>query len=113
MANVATEQTIVWPGKSGTQYKYWICAIGSKMKVEPGNYIFVRETKPSTFAPLYAGETGDLDDRLSNPSTHHKFRCVTNHGATHLCVHTTSGGLAVRQAEEADLIARWQPPCND
>jgi hypothetical protein len=103
------EQTIMWPGKSGREYKYWIHAIDTSFKDEPGNYIFAKQISPGKWAPVYIGETESLRDRLAN---HDKRSCVMRHGGTHVHAHTTSGGQNVRRDEEADLIARWDTPCN-
>ena len=103
------EQTIMWPGASGKEYKYWIYRIGTTFKDTPGNYIFAKESSPGRWTPIYIGETESLRDRLSN---HDKMPCVKRHGGTHIHAHTTSGGQDVRRAEESDLLAKWDPPCN-
>src|SRR6266581_1210234 len=102
--------TIQWPGKSGTQYKYWIYPIGSSFKEEAGNYIFAKETKPGSFSPAYIGQTKNLNQRLEN---HEKENCALRNGATHIHVHLTPAGEKARLAEERDLILRWQPVCNE
>ena len=109
MSTATTTPTIEWAGKSGRTYKYWIHPIGTNFKAVPGNYIFAKETSPGRHMPIYIGETGDLSERFDN---HHKMPCIRRQGATHIHVHTTSGGQAVRQREEADLIAKWRPICN-
>lgn len=112
MATDTATDTITWKGASGRQYEYWILSLGKKMKAEPGNYMFLKRTAPNTYASLYVGQTGDLDDRLSNPKSHHKWECVSSEGATHICAHTNAGGEGNRKTEEADLIAALNPPCN-
>ena len=104
------ERTILWKGQSGEEYKYWISEIDSTYKHVAGNYILVKETEPNTFNPLYIGESGDLADRLPG---HEKWPCANSHGVTHVCSHTNNSGESVRRQEEVDLIAEWQPPCND
>jgi hypothetical protein len=100
--------TIQWPGQSGRSYKYWIYPIGHSLKAEGGNYIFAKETKPNSFTPVYIGQTGDLDLRFDD---HHKAPCVYANGATHIHAHFNANEDD-RLAEEADLIAKWDPPCN-
>ncbi|MCH8010076.1 MAG: hypothetical protein IIC91_14575 [Chloroflexi bacterium] len=107
------EKTIIWDGASGKKYRYWIGPIDSTFKEEPGNYVFVREVRPGVYEAIYAGEAGDLADRLDNPNSHHKIGCIRAEGATHLCTHTTEGAPQARRDEESDIIARWKPPCND
>ncbi len=101
--------TIMWPGVSGKKYRYRIYPIGTSFKDEPGNYIFARETSPGRWTPIYIGETESLRDRLAN---HEKLPCVERHGGTHVHVHTSSLSAQLRRAEESDLLARWDPPCN-
>ena len=103
------EQTIMWLGKSGKEYKYWIHEMDTSFKDEPGNYLFAKQTSPGKWTPVYIGETESLKDRLSN---HDKLPCVKRHGGTHIHAHTTPGGQKVRRDEEGDLIAKWDPPCN-
>ena len=103
------EQAIIWRGASGKKYTYWISPIDSSFKDEPGNYIFAKETSPGLWNPIYIGETESLKDRLPN---HEKLPCVNRYGGTHVHTHTTSGGEQVRKAEEADLLTKYDPPCN-
>jgi hypothetical protein len=105
---MADTPTINWPGKSGTNYKYWIYPLGASLKAEGGNYIFAKEVRPGEWSPLYIGQTGDLNERFDN---HHKADCIKKNGATHIHAHL-NGNDDTRLAEEADLIARWDPSCN-
>ena len=66
--------TITWTGESGSNYKYWICPMGTFFKEAPGNYIFAKETSPGRWTPIYIGQTGDLSERFDN---HHKMPCIT------------------------------------
>jgi hypothetical protein len=104
-----TDQTIIWTGASGKQYEYWISPIGRTFVDEPGNYIFVRESSPNQWIPLYIGQTESLKNRLAD---HEKLPCVFRYGATNIHAHTTSGGEQARKEEGADLLAKWDPPCN-
>ena len=102
--------TIDWPGESGKTYRYWFASeiTNPSMKEVAGNYMFVKETV-SGWVPVYIGETGNLNDRLTN---HPELSCVKRNGGTHLMAHTTPGGKDERTDEEADLIEKWDPPCN-
>ncbi len=97
-----------WPGKSGRSYTYKICKLPPDFKALPGNYIFVKKIGP-TWDPLYIGQSTDLSAPLDH---HHAMPCIQEHLATHIHAHANFGGLADRQVEEQDLIARWNPPCN-
>jgi len=103
------EKTIMWAGASGKEYKYWIYPIGTPFEDSPGNYIFAKETAPHRWSALYIGETHSLKDRLSN---HEKMPCVKRYGGTHVHVHKASAEEKTRRAEESDLLAKWDPPCN-
>jgi len=107
---MANTLTIRWPGLSGKVYEYEIHIIGTSFKNEPGNYIFAKETTTGKWTPCYIGQTEDLNQRLGD---HEKEACARRQGATHIHVHITQGGQSVRRAEEADLIRKWKPPCNE
>ncbi len=100
---------INWPGKSGKKYRYWIYSMETLWKSEPGNYIFAKKTSSGKWTPVYMGETDNLANRLPD---HEKLPCVRRNGGTHIHTHTNSGGASVRRAEEADLLANFDPPCN-
>ena len=103
-------RVINWTGKTGRKYKYWIYKIGHGFVRQPGNYIFAKETEPSKWKPIYIGETKDLSTRFDD---HHKADCIKREGATAIHVHKGSSTADHRRAEERDLVARWNPPCND
>ncbi len=107
---MADEPTIDWPGKSGNAYHYWIYPLPPAFEADPGNYVFARETKPARWIPIYVGETGDLSERFDD---HHAMPCIKRNNATHIHVHAHTAGKEARQDEEADIIARWNPPCHD
>ena len=106
---MSDQGTIMWPGKSGKEYKYWIYPIGASFKDAPGNYIFAKESKPGHWLPVYIGQTNSLSTRLAN---HEKESCAKRNGATHIHAHLNERE-ADRLAEEKDLILRWKPPCNE
>ena len=102
--------TIDWPGASGKVYRYWFASEmeNPSMKQEGGNYMFVTQRTDGWY-PVYIGQTGNLDDRL----THHpELACVYQNDGSHLMAHTTPGGESDRLAEEVDLLGHWNPPCN-
>jgi hypothetical protein len=104
-----SEVTINWPGKSGTQYKYWIGPIDASFKTEGGNYIYAKESQPGSWVPIYIGQAKNLSERLAN---HEKEASAKRNGATHIHSHT-NGTETARLAEESDLLARWSTPCNE
>ncbi len=98
-----------WPGKAGRFYTYQIYKLPHNFKALPGNYIFAKETRPTRWIPIYIGESTDLSEPFDQ---HHAMPCIQEYLATHIHAHANIEGLAARQAEEQDLIARWEPPCN-
>lgn len=102
---------IYWEGESGKEYLYWIHRIGTYFADEPGNVIYAKEVEPESWTPLYIGQTSSLEKRLADD--HQKEACAKRNGATHVHVHTNRTGESRRRAEEADLIAKWKPVCND
>ena len=103
-------ETIIWKGKSGEECKYWIYKLDDTHDAVPANYIFAKETSENYYVPIYIGETEDISVRFDN---HHKMPCIRKNGATHLHTHKSSEDKKVRCAEEADLIANYNPICND
>ena len=103
------EETTLWPGASGAQYRYWIHKIGTSFKDSPGNYVFAKKTSPGHWTPIYIGETESLKDRLSD---HEKMPCIKRNGGTHIHAHLTCSDADASRAEESDLLEKWDPPCN-
>ena len=104
------EETIKWIGQSGKEYTYWVYIIGTTFNKCPANYIFAKRTQPDKLLAIYIGETEDISERFDS---HHKMPCIRQNGATHICVHKSSGDKKLRCAEESDLIANYHPVCND
>lgn len=106
---MADEPTILWHGKSGKEYKYWIYPMGTTFNDKKGaNYIFAKEITKGNHKPIYIGETGDLSVRFD---FHHKMPCIKENRATHIHVHLNTNE-SNRLAEESDLVQKWNPICN-
>jgi len=99
-----------WPGKSGKSYTYHVYPIGTSLKADAGNYIYAKLNAKNQWAPLYIGETDDLDSRVA---THEKRECVKRNGGTHIHAHLTDGDRSVRLAEETDIRNNFDTPCNE
>ncbi|MEK7215816.1 MAG: GIY-YIG nuclease family protein [Chloroflexota bacterium] len=100
--------SITLTGRSGKRYTYQLFSLATTFKAAPGNYFFGK-VAAGLVTVLYVGQTSDLDTRFDN---HHKRGCAQRHGMTNIGAHLTPGGESVRLAEEADLIAAYNPPCN-
>ena len=101
---------IDWPGRSGRAYRYFF--IDPTLGIDPvaANYAFVSRLPNGNFRPLYFGQTGDAQTRLT--TAHEKWKEALQEGITHVMAHVIQDGEAVRCAEEQDLIERWQPALN-
>lgn len=103
--------TCTWTGQSGQQYVYKISELPCSFTPGKGNYIYAKSTRPGWWTPIYIGE-GELNER-SDPNSHHKGECIKSQGATHFHWHSQHGTSQLkRRAEEQDLVAKWNPPCN-
>ena len=109
---MAERETVVWTGADGTQYQYTVHDLNTNWNDVPGNYIFAKRNNRNQWVAIYIGETGSLRDRLSGDD-HEKYPCGRRHNMTHIHAHTSSAQRADRTAEEANLIRRYNPPCND
>lgn len=98
-----------WYGKSGTKYGYHVYKLPPDFAHKPGNYIFAKKNAAGNWVAVYIGQTKELDERFDN---HHKMPCIKKSGATHIHAHLNSNGEKARLAEEADLVAKYSPPCN-
>ncbi len=105
-----SQPDILWQGKLGKKYGYWIRPIYTNWKDMPGNYIYAKETSPRKWSAIYIGQTSSLSKRLAD---HEKEAEAIERGATHIHAHTSSADEIVRCDEEIDLISKWKPVCND
>ncbi len=103
-----TTRTINWTGKSGKNYSYNIYQIGTEFNEVPANYVFMQETKPGYFKPIYFGITNNLANRFDN---HEKMPCIKKNQATHIGVHQNKNE-SDRKSQESDLLANYNTACN-
>jgi|CXWL01.1.fsa_nt_gi hypothetical protein len=100
---------VIFYGKSGYQYRYWIFPVTTTFKTAAGNYVFANDNG-MLVTPLYFGQTDDLNRRL-NSDWHDGRACAVRNGANVICAHT-SGDKEARCEEELDLVAAYNPRCN-
>lgn len=104
-----------WPGISGKTYTMGIYTFGIPFHEYPGVYIFC---KPSTvrlgkWAAIYVGECENFDETLNkNLLAHHRWDCIRQEGATHVCALRIEGARSLRLEAESDLRRRINAPCN-
>ena len=94
-------------GASGQVYLYQECDLYGVWNPVPGNYAFLDNSNVVD----YLGQTNDLSKRKPGP-THETWALAQRFGATKVVARVNTGGEAARKAEEADLIAAYDPPAN-
>ena len=102
-----------YEGVSGTRYKFTVSAWGTPFNPLGAVYIVTDRVQNQqggyTHEVIYVGQTGDLSERFDN---HHKVQCFNQNNRNCICTHLDANE-ASRLRKEADLIARYDPPCND
>jgi len=100
-------------GKSGKQYVFEVWPINTAFNAVAAVYAVTKAVQNAkggrTHTVIYIGQTDNLKERFAN---HHKADCFANHGANCICTHRDDNEKS-RLAKEADLIAAYNPPCND
>lgn len=102
---------IDWPGRSGKTYRYYFIDFTRPIDPVAANYTFVKRLANGNYWPLYFGETDDAKTRPLGVG-HERWAEAIAAGMTNVMARATQGGERVRQAEERDLIERWQPVLN-
>ncbi len=105
---MAKEGTIIWNGKSKTEYRYDIYPINQEFNDVPANYVFMKKLENGNFRSIYFGKTNDIFTRFDN---HHAMPCIKKNGATHIGIHQNSRETD-RTKEEEDLLANYTTVCN-
>jgi hypothetical protein len=109
---VAKREPIIWSGKTGVMYRYWLANVGAAFEDTPGNFMLLRETVPGQYTPLYIGEAESLEHALNSIDAGPGVAAALEAGATKVCSHATAGGEIGRRIEARDLIAAYDPPVN-
>ena len=108
-----TPATLELTGASGKKYAFLVYPWGTTFKPIGGVYAVTRATSNQsggeTHTIVYVGQTGDLSERFD---AHHKASCFSRNSANRICVHVESNEKT-RLTTESDLIAAYNPPCND
>ena len=101
--------SILWQGKSGKEYRYWVYTIGTAFNDRKGaNYVFVKKTVKGSYKPIYIGQTSYLNEHFDN---HKKIPCIKRNKASEIHVHINTDETS-RLEEESDLLANYGTPCN-
>ncbi len=100
---MATDETCVWQGISGTPYVYTVHSLPVTFGPnQNGNYIYAK-VENNIWIPVYIGE-GDLGTHCG--TTHPKAHQIAAKGATHFHEHLNPRASR-RKAEEADILASY------
>ena len=106
-------QRVKVSGSSGTGYSYLLYDLVDDFPERVGNYIFVRRNPLNgLWHALYAGETGNFDERLTSTSDPRHLCAIEDHNATHILINANGKRRRGRLEEEADIKAKYSPPCN-
>lgn len=98
-----------WTGKSGQRYTYTrYSADTQQWPTGSANYICVQVVRNNFYAK-YIGETGNLRERLPN---HEKWPCCNRNGVSEIHINQDAKSAQQRLNQEADLLAKHDPPCN-
>lgn len=105
---MAKETSVTLKGASGRAYEFDVFPWGTSFKPLGAIYTVLKKNPPN-FYIQYVGQTGDLSSRFDS---HHKQPCFDRNGKTHIAVHLEPTE-SVRLMKEADLVASYNPACND
>jgi hypothetical protein len=100
-------------GASGRVYGFKVYALGTHFRKLSGVYVITNRSHTSDgghrHLPLYVGQTEDLSQPFGE---HRKADSFLEHGANCVCLLSDTSEES-REAKEKDLIAAFQPVCND
>jgi hypothetical protein len=113
---MAKLESVSWQGKSGKTHSGYVGEFsqGGWGTSNCGIYVFCKKTE-SGWTAVYIGETDSFIELAARLSKHPRWKCIEKEGATHVCTLLISGGTREKQPRLdalADLVARYQPPCN-
>ncbi len=100
-------------GASGQTYDFEVYSYDSDFNALGAVYAITRRTQKNDgnykHTLIHIGETGDLSTRYNG---HHNEDCFFQHNANCTCIHLDDDENS-RLATKADLIAKYNPRCND
>jgi len=105
---MSKETTVTLKGASGGSYDFDVYPWGVSFNPLGAVYTVLRKNPPN-FYVQYVGQTSDLSCRFDD---HHKQLSFDRHGKTHIAIHLDSSESS-RLSKEADLVASYNPVCND
>ncbi len=104
---------LILTGASLTKYDFDVDPGGKNLPAVAGVYYVSARTEKEEGGYLhnyiYIGESENVAERFNG---HHKEDCFTQHNANCVNVHPDDDNQS-RLDKEADLVAAYNPPCND
>lgn len=104
--------TLKLEGQSGKEYQFEIHKLGGNLPAVEAVYAVTKQYPKNGrhyHTVLYIGQTSDLQERFES---HHKEDCFEANGANCVCVYRESNESS-RLEIEKDLVANYNPKCND
>jgi len=102
--------TLKLTGYSGKIYTFNVDEIGTELKAVGAVYAVTKRRDNGKHKIIYVGQTENLSERFDD---HHKQTCFDNNDATCICTHRDEDeDEDSRRYKEADLVERYDPPCN-
>ncbi len=95
-------ESVVWIGKSGTQYEHFVYDLDSAVPNRLGTYVYAKQNESEIWAPVFMGH-GSLSQRCPDPELLGRIRAK---GATH--VHLRLNAMEQDGAAELeDMLANY------
>ena len=99
--------SVMWTGKSGKNFRYWIYDYSKHFPGKPGNFIICKLIGTG-WRPIFIGHTDDLSKYLD---TIHDMPCIERNFATHVHAHFNPDGEIARLNEAKDIYHQWGSEC--
>jgi hypothetical protein len=100
--------TVTMTGLSGRIYLYGVYDYNGSWNDIPGNYAFAHKNGQGFWVLSYLGIADSYSNRMCS---HERWLDARMLGATHVLAHVNKD-VKAREAEERDLIAKYNPPLN-
>ena len=99
--------SVIWIGKSGKKYRYWIYDYPKKFPDKPGNFM-IAKIIGTGWRPVYIGYADDLSQYFE---TIKDATCIERCFATHVHAHFNPDGESACIKEAIDILDKWGSEC--
>lgn len=104
---MAEAPSILWIGKSGQKYRFWIYSYNKQFPAKPGNFI-VCTMLANGWKPVFIGHTQDLSKCIEEIQ---EIDCVEKSFPTHIHAHFNPDSEEQRLEEAKDIWLHWGSEC--